>query len=566
MKKAILTISLLLSIIALFQSQTVLGADNPLIYKSATEYDYPPFSVTDSGEADGFSVELLKEVLNVMGLEATFKIDEWNVLKEELANGQLDILPLVGYTEERDEVYDFTIPYIIMHGNIFVRKGNDSIKSEADLNGKEIIVMEGDNAHEYAMRMGFTDNLILTKTYTEAFRLLESGKHDAVLAQGLVGQELLNSLDIRNIEAATEVLDDDITELKINLTGFEQKFCFAVKEGNKDLLAKLNEGLAIVSANGKFNELYNKWFPFLVDRKPTLIETLKSSMVIVVPLIILILFISVIYTERQVKIKTRQLEESNKSILLMEAQLRNQQKLESIGVLASGVAHEINNPLNGIMNYSQIITDLIHERKENCEDTKAEIDSYAEEIITETKRISTIVKDLLQFSRVEKQQMAKTNIRDIIRNMESLINIIVKRDQIDFTMDISDDLPDISCRSHQIQQVILNLLTNSKDALNIKYPGYDEDKKIILTAGPVQKDGRPYIRITVEDRGNGVPGKIKDKIFDPFFTTKSRAEGTGLGLSISYGIIKDHGGELSFESEEGKYTRFFIDLPIGEKS
>ena len=289
-------------------------------------------------------------------------------------------------------------------------------------------------------------------------------------------------------------------------------------------------------------------------------------MVIVVPLIILILFISVIYTERQVKIKTRQLEESNKSILLMEAQLRNQQKLESIGVLASGVAHEINNPLNGIMNYSQIITDLIHEKKENCEDTKAEIDSYAEEIITETKRISTIVKDLLQFSRVEKQQMAKTNIRDIIRNMESLINIIVKRDQIDFTMDISDDLPDISCRSHQIQQVILNLLTNSKDALNIKYPGYDEDKKIILTAGPVQKDGRPYIRITVEDRGNGVPGKIKDKIFDPFFTTKSRAEGTGLGLSISYGIIKDHGGELSFESEEGKYTRFFIDLPIGEKS
>jgi signal transduction histidine kinase len=250
----------------------------------------------------------------------------------------------------------------------------------------------------------------------------------------------------------------------------------------------------------------------------------------------------------------------------MEAQLRNQQKLESIGVLASGVAHEINNPLNGIMNYSQIITDLIHERKENCEDTKAEIDSYAEEIISETKRISTIVKDLLQFSRVEKQQMAKTNIRDIIRSMESLINIIVKRDQIDFTMDISDDLPDINCRSHQIQQVILNLLTNSKDALNIKYPGYDEDKKIILTAGPVQKDGRPYKRITVEDRGNGVPEKIRDKILDPFFTTKSRAEGTGLGLSISYGIIKDHGGELSFESEEGKYTRFFIDLPIGEKS
>ena len=152
------------------------------VYLSATEYDYPPFSVTDSGEADGFSVELLKAVAEEMGITVTFKIDQWAVLKEELKNGELDILPLVGYTVERDEVYDFSVPYIVMRGNIFVRTDDHSIQSQEDLFGKEILVLDGDNSQEWAWSIGLDSELSATTTYLEAFELLSSGQYDAVLA------------------------------------------------------------------------------------------------------------------------------------------------------------------------------------------------------------------------------------------------------------------------------------------------------------------------------------------------------------------------------------------------
>ena len=532
-------------------------------YKSATEYDYPPFSVTEDGQTDGFSVELLKAVADVMGLDITFKIDDWATLKEELKNGDLDVLPLVGYTEERDQYYDFTVPYIIMHGNIFIRKDETQISTEDDLFGKEIIVMNGDNAHEYAVRMGFSDNLILTETYQEAFELLASGKHDAILAQSLVGEQLIEQLNLKNIKAATRIDEDGLTQIRTNLSGFEQKFCFAVKEGDKELLAKLNEGLAIVSANGEFDRLYKKWFPFIITDKPDPIEVLKTSLIILAPILLLVLFVGIIVVRRRIKQKTQELQKSNKAILDMEAHLRSQQKLEAIGVLASGVAHEINNPINGVLNYSQLIHDIAQNKDTSYNENRESVLSYSSEIINESNRISSIVSNLLQLSRNGSKQFIECDIEDLINKILNLVKTIISRDQIEIEVNIDKDLPKIDCREQELQQVVLNLIVNAKDALNAKYEGYNEDKKIIVTA--IKKsllDNMKGIRITIEDHGKGIPAEIQNSIFDPFFTTKSRAEGTGLGLSISYGIIKEHNGELSFETKIGQYTKFNIDLPI----
>lgn len=371
----------------------------------------------------------------------------------------------------------------------------------------------------------------------------------------------MKQLDIRNIRAVTKYEENTITDIKINLEGFEQKFCFAVKEGDSELLAKLNEGLAIVSANGTYDELYKKWFPFLVDTKPTFFDIAKVSMTIIVPIVILVLLSSVIYSRRQIKLKTAQLEETNKSILTMEAQLRNKQKLESIGVLASGVAHEINNPLNGIMNYSQIISDIVKDK-----DCSEQIDKFSNEIINETQRIDKIVKNLLLFSRKEQQYFYKADLSEIIEKSLLLISTVIKNDQIDISLDIPSDISVIDCRPQQLQQVLLNLLLNSRDALNKKYDGFDKNKKINIKVENIEYKKEDVIRIIVEDKGVGILEKHKKNIFDPFFTTKSRTEGTGLGLSISYGIIKEHNGEMSFETEEGEYTRFFIDLPLKQNS
>ena len=239
----------------------------------------------------------------------------------------------------------------------------------------------------------------------------------------------------------------------------------------------------------------------------------------------------------------------------MEAQLRQQQKLEAIGTLAGGVAHEINNPINGIMNYAQLILD-------NPEQKNEDVTTYAGEIIHETERVATIVKNLLQFSRQEKQSHSYASIYDIVNQTISLIKTVVKRNQIELEVDLDKNLPDIKCRSQQIQQVLMNLMTNARDALNEKYPEYHEDKIIRLQCSQHNEAGRRWMRITVEDHGKGIPMDIREKIYEPFFSTKPKDIGTGLGLSISFGIIKDHHGKITIDSEEGCYTKFILDLPI----
>lgn len=234
-------------------------------------------------------------------------------------------------------------------------------------------------------------------------------------------------------------------------------------------------------------------------------------------------------------------------------QFRQQQKLESIGTLASGVAHEINNPIMGIINYAQLIID------ENPSDS---VTWYAQEIMVEGTRISRITSDLLFYSRQQKQTHSPADINDIIRRTLTLIGGVLKRDQIDIQILPSADLPPIKCRSQQIQQILMNLLTNARDTLNEKYSGSHPDKVILLSTELYENEGRRWIRITVEDHGKGIPQAYRDKLFDPFFTTKPRDVGTGLGLPISYGIARDHHGRLEYESVEDQYTQFHLHLPV----
>jgi len=238
----------------------------------------------------------------------------------------------------------------------------------------------------------------------------------------------------------------------------------------------------------------------------------------------------------------------------IEARLQQQQRLESIGTLASGVAHEINNPVNGIMNYAQLIADNLEPGNPLRE--------YASEITTESDRISAIVRNLLAFSRHEKQSHSPADLRDIVNSTLGLVRTVIRHDQIRVDVDVPDNLPKVKCRSQQIQQVLLNLLTNARDALNEKYPGYHENKVIKLTVRLFEKDGKPWLRTAVENSGTVISPETRERLFEPFYTTKPRDAGTGLGLSISYGIVKEHHGELYLDSAAGEPTRFHMDLPV----
>lgn len=215
-----------------------------------SEFDYPPYCiVTPEGNADGFSVELFRAAAKAMFIEVEFVTGTWSEMRQGLEKGNLDALPLVGRTPERESVYDFTFPYLTMHGAIFTRQDQDDISSFTDLEGKKVAVLKDDNAEEFVRRQNLDALIVATTTYDDALNGLSAGEYDAVIIQRLTGLQLINKLNLQNLKIAVPML-----------SGFSQSFCFAVNEGNDQLLSLLNEGLSIVMADGTFNRLQGKWF------------------------------------------------------------------------------------------------------------------------------------------------------------------------------------------------------------------------------------------------------------------------------------------------------------------
>lgn len=235
-------------------------------------------------------------------------------------------------------------------------------------------------------------------------------------------------------------------------------------------------------------------------------------------------------------------------------------QLAAIGELAAGVAHEINNPINGIINYAQILMDD-HEEKDEADSVHKDIMGR---IIKEGERISTIVKNLLSFARQRDEIVERIKLSDIIQDSLSLLMHQLHKDGVQVTVNVPEELPLLKGNPQQLQQVFVNLLTNANYALNEKYPGQNPEKRIEIASAVVRQDGRDFIRTTVSDWGSGISQDVIDHIFDTLFTTKPPGEGTGLGLNISKGLIRDHNGYLSLASTPGEPTVATVDLPVSE--
>lgn len=278
---------------------TNVGKDSSLIITIASEPDYPPYCFVDeNGNADGFAVDLFKATADAVGIKLNTKIGVWNKIKNDLTIGEIDALPLVGRTPEREFFYDFTMPYLSLHDAIFTDKKTKDILSLKDLKNKSIAVMKGDNAEEFILRENISDNIITTHTFEEAFHLLENGQCDAVITQRITGIKLLEIMGIKNIKP-----------LNLLLPQFKQDFCFAVKKGNNDLLNKLNEGLSIIIANNTFKEIHVKWFGPKIKEELAIEDIIKIGIYIFIPLFVLMLLISVIYLRSKVRKRTKYLQE-----------------------------------------------------------------------------------------------------------------------------------------------------------------------------------------------------------------------------------------------------------------
>ncbi|MCM0081907.1 ATP-binding protein [Geomonas sp. Red32] len=233
-----------------------------------------------------------------------------------------------------------------------------------------------------------------------------------------------------------------------------------------------------------------------------------------------------------------------KALKELYAQLVQSEKMAAFGALGAGIAHEVKNPLAGILGIAQLSMRGVEESTSIGKNLKI--------IEKETKRCKNIIENLLKFARQERVEFEEVDLRQVVSDAIAIVDHQLGINSIRVEKELADRLPACSGNANQLQQVLMNLMINAQQAMSGS-PG-----TIRLTA---REGAQGWLELRIADSGPGIPEKIRAKIFDPFFTTKPAGQGTGLGLSVTYGIVKDHGGDIRVEGGEGEGATFVITLP-----
>jgi len=249
--------------------------------------------------------------------------------------------------------------------------------------------------------------------------------------------------------------------------------------------------------------------------------------------------------ETKVEDRTQQLKAAHQKLLQSD-------RLVSLGELAASVAHEINNPIAGVLNLSMLLQRMLKDDG-IAQERIPEFRRYLTQVTNETTRVGRIVSDLLAFSRRSKPQRAPADVNKIVRMTLSLVQHKMKLSGVAVETKLADDLPPVPCDQSQVQQVVLNLILNAAEATHAK----NERRVLVSTSADNE-----FVRLAVSDNGEGIAAENLARIFHPFFTTKPEGKGVGLGLAVSYGIIEAHGGDIEVTSRVGEGARFTVSLPL----
>ena len=364
-------------------------------------------------------------------------------------------------------------------------------------------------------------------------------------------------------------------------------------EGNNDstvkyqaLIIKINESIFNLKQSQEFQNIeFNEQQRQSEIEAARTAESIKYRMWGLIAGLAVFLFIAIILYRNSLQRKKanillsqqkNELETTLATLKTTQNQLVQSEKMASLGELTAGIAHEIQNPLNFVNNFSEVNAELIDELKtELGQDNKQQAIEIAndireneEKIIFHGKRADAIVKSMLQHSRSSTSKKELTDINVLAEEYLRLAYHGMKAKDKSFNVDIKSELDNTIEKVNVIQQdigrVILNLITNAFYVVSEKKKQQGDNYEPIVTVST--KKAGDKIEISVSDNGNGIPQKVLDKIFQPFFTTKPAGQGTGLGLSLSYDIItKGHGGELQVETKEGEGSVFIISIPVNNE-
>ncbi len=642
---------------------------------------YPYTFVNESGEPDGFSVDLMRAVAKVMGIKIWINVGSWEKARNALETGEIDFLPMMAYSKERDKEFDFSAPHTIAYDAFFTRKGSPEVGSLNDLRQKKIIVMKNDQAHDYLLSLDYIkdDQLIFTDDLQDSLRMLAAGKGDAALMPKLVGLIFIKKLNLTNLALSPLVIEE-----------YKRPFSIAVNEGNQELLERLNQGLSILKETDQRKEIFEKWFGIYESSEISFTDVLKYFFWFILAFILLgaVLFFWSISLKRQVSIRTKDLkeeieyrkraeekltesEEKYRTVLesnpepvvvydmegrvtylnpaftrvfgwsleeqlgkkidgfvpeenwsetrmminkvtvsgesfsgletrrytkegdildigisgschrdqegnvvasiinlqdlteqkKLETHLQQASKMEAVGTLAGGVAHDLNNILGGLVSYPEL---LLLQLPEDSPLRKS--------ILTIQKsgeKAAAVVQDLLTLARrgVVVTEVVSPNevISEYLKSPEHK-KLQSYHPGVHIKTHLATDTLNILGSSTHLSKTVMNLVSNAAEAipeggaLSISTENRYIDRPIRDYDHVKEGD---YVVLTISDTGTGISPDDIDKIFEPFYTKKKMGKsGTGLGMAVVWGTVKDHNGYIDVQSTEGKGTTFTLYFPV----
>ncbi len=298
------------------------------------DYTYPPYEfIDDRGNPAGFCVDLSNAIAEIMNVNVEIRLDKWANIIKELKDGNIDTLQGMYFSEERNEIFDFSTPHSIVHHSVFIVKGAQHIKSIEELHGKSIVTLNADIMHDYIVENNITDKLTVADNYVDVLKLLQTGNYDCAIMAKISALYWIKKLNIKNIEPVGPPI-------------LPKEYCYSVLNGDKELLSIINEGLVLLKDNGTYAQIYNKWLGVL-DPKGVPKETIiRYALYIGTPLIAAVI-LTMLWSwslKKQVISRTKELQLSINQLKKTETELReSDKKLSTI----------IENIAEGIIVYAQ---------------------------------------------------------------------------------------------------------------------------------------------------------------------------------------------------------------------
>ena len=493
--------------------------------------DYPPSSFRDGTTISGVDVEIARALSSAMGREVRIELLDWAEAQQRLLRGEGDGLLSMSDVEERRRIFDFTQPIASHDFGFFVRSSGPSIRRVEDADGKRVGVTAGGLPRQFLeSRTG--SQLVLIDHYEEGFNRLASGDLDAVAADLAVGAFTIEQLGLRGIVQAGQPF--------ARLSGG-----IAVAKGNQALIDQIDGAIASLESDGTLERIRQRWRPkqmlFLSRERALWIGALAGSGAIA------LVAIAVTARRRQTAAVL-----AAKSL---EAELRQSQRLETIGSLTGAVAHDFNNALHVVEGCAELAIGQL----EPTNPVRPDID----EIRRVAKTARALTRQLLMFTR-EGDGPRPLDINCVVSGLDRMLGrLLGYGTRLEVLLDAHAGY--VMADEVQIEQVIMNLAVNARDAMpdggSLTIRTAVETVDSTFARRHLLKFGGEFVTLSVVDTGTGMSDEVRARIFEPLFTTKARSRGAGLGLATVHRIVREAGGCVTVVSKLGRGTTFTVYLP-----